>query len=178
MEQLRQFHQEILWAPWREEYILNGTPSDKCVFCFDRTQDKERFVLWRGEHGFVILNLYPYSNGHLLVMPMRHVSNPLELTASEWEDLRKGLTKGIQVLSETFHPEGFNAGMNLGAIAGAGVAHHLHVHLVPRWKGDTSFMTVLGQTRVLCQELSKTYDVLKPRFDLLEQGQRCEKPCV
>ena len=165
MSEEPQVQREILWAPWREAYISRDSEPEGCVFCFDPAEDERRLVLWRSSEAFVLLNFFPYSNGHLLVLPVRHVADPTELTLQEWSEIHKGLTRGIKALRQAFEPQGFNLGMNLGSFAGAGVANHLHVHVVPRWNGDTNFMTVLGGTRVLCQDLVRTYEVLKAQFD-------------
>ena len=158
-----QANRDIVWAPWRESYIL-GERDTSCIFCFDTAEDKERYVVWRGDEVFAILNKYPYTNGHILVVPCRHVGDLTALSRTEQSQLVACIDMSVRVLREAFGPAGFNVGMNLGNVAGAGVAEHVHAHVVPRWQGDTSFMTVLSGTRVLCQELSRTRDQLKEVF--------------
>ena len=160
---------ERLWSPWRSQYIASGVDSqnDECVFCriaADPEQDATNFVLHRGEHAFVVLNLYPYITGHLMVVPYLHTSE-LDAVAKEITDEMMDLTKrGQTVLREVYSPSGFNLGMNLGTAAGAGIADHLHIHLLPRWIGDTNFMTSVGDTRVLPEALEITYAKLREKF--------------
>lgn len=157
---------EVLWAPWRLDYILGPKP-DECVFCIpDHTdEDKERCILVRGEHCFVIMNMFPYNNGHLMVTPYRHVSNLTELSEEESNDCMTWIKRCTTVLEKAFSPQGINMGLNIGESAGAGIAQHLHFQMVPRWNGDTSFMAVFGETNVIPQHLQSTYSVLKPLFD-------------
>jgi ATP adenylyltransferase len=158
-----------LWSPWRAKYIASGVDSqrDECVFCLiasDSEHDEKNFVLHRGEQAFVLLNLYPYISGHLMIVPYLHTSE-FDTTAKEITDEMMDLTKRAQTaLREVYSPAGFNLGMNLGAAAGAGVADHLHIHLLPRWSGDTNFMTTVGETRVLPEDLQTTYSKLRPKF--------------
>ena len=160
---------ERLWSPWRSQYIASGvdSQSDECVFCriaADPDQDATNFVLHRGEHAFVVLNLYPYITGHLMVVPYLHTSE-FDAVAKEITDEMMDLTKrGQTVLREVYSPAGFNLGMNLGLAAGAGIADHLHIHLLPRWVGDTNFMTTVGDTRVLPEALELTYSKLRGKF--------------
>jgi len=160
---------ERLWSPWRSKYIASGVDSQggECVFCRIATnpdQDETNFVLHRGEHAFVVLNLYPYITGHLMVVPYLHTSE-LDALAKEISDELMDLTKRAQTaLREVYSPAGFNLGMNLGLAAGAGIADHLHMHLLPRWAGDTNFMTTVGETRVLPEALETTYAKLRAKF--------------
>lgn len=157
---------EILWAPWRLEYILGPKP-DECVFCLpehDR-EDKERLVLYRGKHNFVIMNKFPYNNGHLMVTPFRHVMNLVDLTPDETHELIDLMQWSVKILQTHFSPGGVNAGLNIGEAAGAGIREHLHFHLVPRWNGDSSFMAAFSEVRVVPEHLSQSYDRLKPLFD-------------
>lgn len=158
-----------LWSPWRAKYIASGVDSqaEGCVFCqmaADADRDETNFVLHRGEHGFVVLNLYPYISGHLMIVPYLHTSEfdsaPKEIT-DELMDLAK---RSQSALREVYSPAGFNLGMNLGSAAGAGIADHMHIHLLPRWSGDTNFMTTVGDTRVLPEDLATTYSKLRTRF--------------
>jgi len=157
---------EVLWAPWRLNYILGPKPEE-CVFCIPKgtEEDEERRILARGEHCFVIMNKFPYNNGHLMVTPYRHVSNLLDLTLEETNDCMVWLRHSVAVLEKAFHPHGINVGLNLGEAAGAGIAQHLHFQIVPRWNGDASFMAVFGETTVIPEHLASTYNRLKPLFD-------------
>ena len=158
-----------IWAPWRMEYIQEDKSQKAkqgCVFCVgsDVSLDRERQILYRGEHGFIVMNRYPYSNGHLLIIPFRHVCDLNELSPEEGKESFQLITLAKEVLSETLSAEGFNIGMNLGSAAGAGIPGHLHWHIVPRWQGDTNFMPVVGELRVIPQHLQRTYDTLAERF--------------
>ncbi len=146
------------------EYIL-GPKEPVCIFCFDPAQDAERHVLRRETEAFVILNKYPYTNGHLMVVPRAHVSRSAQLTREQSHALTDLLDRTIQALEEKNNPDGMNVGMNLGLVAGAGVEDHLHYHVVPRWNGDTNFMPVIGEVRVINQHLQETYEHLLPAFD-------------
>lgn len=158
-----------LWSPWRSQYIASGVDSQsaECVFCRiagNPDQDATNYVLHRGEHAFVVLNLYPYTTGHLMIVPYLHTSE-LDTMAKEITDEMMDLTKRSQTaLREAYLPSGFNMGMNLGASAGAGIADHLHIHLLPRWAGDTNFMTTISDARVLPEALETTYSKLLGKF--------------
>jgi ATP adenylyltransferase len=162
---------ERLWSPWRHDYIVKAvdetseTPS--CIFCDahrNPNDDEKHFILHRGRHNFVILNLYPYVSGHLMVAPYDHLgeldSAPVETTGEMMDLIKLSQT----ALREAYQPQGFNVGMNLGRVAGAGVADHIHAHVLPRWSGDTNFMTTIGETRVLSEDLPTTYRKLRDRF--------------
>jgi ATP adenylyltransferase len=142
--------------------------DDGCIFCSkplqDTASDKDNLLLYRGETCFVLMNLYPYNNGHLMVIPYKHTSDILDLDADTSAELWSLIGKCKRVLSAAMHPEGFNIGMNIGRVAGAGIDQHVHLHIVPRWNGDTNFMPVLGGTRVISQALGDTYDALLPYF--------------
>jgi ATP adenylyltransferase len=147
---------ERLWAPWRLEYV-QAPRSSECIFCLGESCDDEgRLVLFRGQHCFVIMNRFPYSNGHLMVAPLRHVADPGLLAAEEMAELQRLTIACRDLLLETCQAQGFNLGMNLGAVAGAGVTDHLHQHIVPRWAGDTNFMPVFADVRVIPQHLEAT----------------------
>lgn len=154
-----------IWAPWRMTYIL-GEKTANCIFCEKPTQnnDKENYILFKGEHSFVMMNAYPYNNGHLLVSPYRHVDNLGKLSIEEVTELTVTVRGSIDILQKAMIPEGFNVGMNLGKVAGAGIEDHLHVHIVPRWGGDTNFMPVISETRVMPEHLESTYEKLLPFF--------------
>jgi ATP adenylyltransferase len=151
-----------LWAPWRLEYVAGDKPSG-CVLCAKQhdEDDEQSLVIARGEHAFVVLNLYPYNNGHLMVVPLRHVADLEQLTPAESAECQRLLERGIRAARATLSPGGFNVGLNLGEAAGAGIASHLHWHLVPRWQGDTNFMPVLADVRVMPQHLNTTWRLLR-----------------
>lgn len=162
---------EIIWAPWRMDYVGRehdeGFDGPRCVFCrLPRGgDDAAAYILHRGERAFVIMNLYPYNNGHLMVVPFAHTDNLVDLDATTLAEMTALLQEAQRILTDTMRPHGFNMGINQGAAAGAGVAEHIHWHLVPRWAGDTNFMPVLGDTRVMPQHLDETYRLLKERYD-------------
>lgn len=157
-----------LYAPWRWEYIVNPKPTD-CPFCDylsqDPTRDAENNILLRGQNAFVVLNRFPYSNGHIMVLPNRHVSMLEDLEDGCQAELMQLTTYCTKILRRAYHPQGFNVGINLGKVAGAGMETHLHIHIVPRWEGDTNFMPVIGQTRMLPEELADTFRRLR---DIIE----------
>lgn len=153
---------ESLYAPWREAFIKGEKPRG-CIFCPEAVA-KNDLVLHRGEKCFVIMNLYPYAGGHLLVVPNRHVANLEDLQAEERQELFDLLAKSTEILKQELKPEGFNIGINLGQAAGAGVRDHLHIHLVPRWVGDTNFMPLLGAVRVISEDLIKLRERLVARY--------------
>lgn len=161
-------HLRRLWAPWRIGYVLEDEPPQGCPFCVlparDPRRDRESLILRRGEHAFVILNAYPYNPGHLMVVPYAHVAGLAALdddTATELWDLGR---HAVAVLERRLSTDGVNLGMNLGVAAGAGIADHLHLHAVPRWGGDTNFVTTLAATRVLPRALAEIYETLAPGF--------------
>jgi ATP adenylyltransferase len=152
-----------LWTPWRMPYLRGETRKpDHCVFCHKVTaDDKPELVVHRSEHVYVTLNLYPYNNGHLLVVPYNHVADIVELDAATLADLMQTAQDGVRALRAIYNPEAFNIGLNVGQAAGAGIAEHLHLHVVPRWNADSNYMTVLGGTRVIPDLLEDTYKQLK-----------------
>jgi ATP adenylyltransferase len=161
---------ERLWSPWRLKYVTGASgDAPPCIFCNADDPGRDDLVLIRGRVTYVILNLYPYNNGHLMVTPVRHVANLASTTAEEQAELMR-LTRHAEIaLTEAYQPQGINVGINLGRPAGAGVVDHLHVHLVPRWNGDTNFMTVVGNVRVLPEDLAATASRLRPIFERLSE---------
>ncbi len=155
------FLMKKLFAPWRIEYILSEK-GDECIFCkFPKeNNDKKNLILYRGKKTFIILNRYPYNNGHLMVVPYRHVATPLDLTDEELLEMMKLINLSIKVLDETMHPHGYNIGANIGRAAGAGIEDHYHIHVVPRWVGDTNYMPIIANTKVVVEALHMTYDKL------------------
>lgn len=150
-----------LWAPWRIDYI-RGEKEQGCFLCrmFDEQTDRENLILWRGKTCAIIMNRFPYTSGHLMVTPFRHIAGLEELTPEEDLELSRLTRRALSALRATLNPEGFNIGFNLGSAAGAGLKDHLHRHIVPRWVGDTNFMAVVGDTHVVPEALLQTYDLL------------------
>jgi ATP adenylyltransferase len=153
---------DYIWSPWRYRYVANASKDDQCVFCraLELNNDREALIVLRGEKNFVILNRYPYTSGHVMIVPYTHTADfgaaPPDVLA-EMMSLAQRIQRALQDL---YHPEGYNLGMNLGRAAGAGITGHLHLHVLPRWSGDSSFMTVIGETRTEPEELSTTYSRL------------------
>ncbi|HEX9024035.1 MAG TPA: HIT domain-containing protein [Geobacteraceae bacterium] len=164
-----------VWAPWRMEYIANNKEKG-CIFCVsaESAADRERLILHRTARSIVMMNRYPYTNGHLMVAPLRHTADMNELSEEEMLDLFKALRLCRNVLQEIAAPQGFNVGINLGKAAGAGVDEHMHIHIVPRWNGDTNFMTVIADIRVMPENLMQSYDKLLPIFLAKVKGE-CPK---
>ncbi len=163
---------ELLWAPWRMEYIRNPLKEEEtgCVFCKKpvRDHDKEDLILYRGKKVYVIMNLYPYNNGHIMVVPYRHLSDYCEMSPEERHEISDLTGSCIDILRRVMHPNGFNVGFNLGRTAGAGIDDHIHEHIVPRWSGDTNFMPVLVHTKVVVDGLKETWQDLKQEFNKLK----------
>ena len=160
-----------LWAPWRLSYVTAAQePASDCVFCDPSAGRDIDLVVFRGERSYVILNLYPYNNGHLMVVPARHLSALEALTPEEQTELMRLTRLSEMALNDAYKPQGINVGINLGKAAGAGIENHLHIHLVPRWSGDTNFMTAVGNTRVLPEDLAATAARLRPIFAKLHAG--------
>jgi ATP adenylyltransferase len=159
---------DTLWSPWRFRYVSEGTKSARCIFCDkaagETAHDREQLILHRGQANFVILNLYPYTTGHAMIAPYAHVANLTELDSATLNEMMALAQKFQAALEEAYHPEGYNLGMNLGRSAGAGVADHVHLHVLPRWTGDSNFMTTVGETRVQPEDLLTTYDKLVRAF--------------
>ena len=160
-----------LFSPWRFTYVTRGEEADTCVFCDAAQSDHGRaLTVFDGNACYVILNLYPYNSGHLMVVPRRHVATLAHLTPAELTELAELTRRCEMTLTEVYAPQGINLGMNLGRPAGAGIVDHLHVHLVPRWTGDTNFMSIVGNVRVLPEELPRTAERLRPVFQRLAQS--------
>lgn len=160
---------ERIWAPWRSVYV-GGSHGEGCVFCekLQADEDEANLVLLRGDKTIVLMNLYPYNNGHLLIMPKRHVADIEDLTGEEMTELFVMTQKMVKAL-RAFNPEGFNVGANIGKVAGAGVPGHFHIHVVPRWGGDTNFMAVIGDARVISESLEVTFKKLKESLAILRE---------
>ena len=155
-----------LWAPWRMEYVGDPTPREGCVLCAIDAggTDQEKHVVERAELTFTVLNLYPYSSGHLLVVPHRHAPDVTALTSAEGAGMFLGARRAVRALQAALGPDGFNLGVNQGRIAGAGIADHVHTHVVPRWDGDTNFMPVLADVKVLPEHLDRTAERLRAAY--------------
>ncbi len=161
-----------LWAPWRMVYLQGERKTvDGCLFChkISAHNDEEELVLYRGKRCFVVLNRYPYNTGHMMVVPYQHTGAFESLDDETLLEMSHLVQQCVRFLQEVYHPQGFNIGINQGAAAGAGVAEHLHVHIVPRWGGDASYITVIGETRVVPQTLEETYVIFRPMFDAWER---------
>jgi ATP adenylyltransferase len=154
---------KTMWAPWRIEYIL-GNKEAGCVFC-NAAGARSELTLFKGRLAMVVMNKFPYINGHLLVAPLRHVPGLGDLDKAEMGELLATVEQSVSILKNTLKPEGFNVGLNLGKVAGAGVEEHLHFHIVPRWSGDTNALAVFAEIRVIPQHLQETFNLLKPHFD-------------
>ncbi len=154
-----------LWAPWRMSYILEEDKPEGCIFCLATDgRGADDLVLGVGSLSLVMMNKYPYNNGHLLVAPKRHLPNLEKLTYEEMTDLLATVRLAVSALKQVMNPEGFNVGLNLGRVAGAGIEEHMHFHVVPRWGGDTNFMTVFGDIRVIPEHIQATCEKLRPFF--------------
>ena len=156
---------EQIWAPWRMKYILMDK-SKGCFLCenFKQNNDAANYILYRGSKNFVIMNLYPYNPGHLMIAPCRHVASLEEMTKEELHEHSEIVSRSIKVLRQAFDPQGFNIGVNIGKVAGVGLEGHVHTHIVPRWQGDTNFMPVISDTMVVSEALGETYKKLEGKF--------------
>lgn len=156
-----------IWAPWRLRYVKNASKSDDCIFCTkpEAGDDREALIVHRADATFVMLNLFPYTNGHLMVAPYEHVGKTQEIAPEVTAEMMALAQRAMDVLEGVYAPEGFNLGINQGQIAGAGVLGHIHLHVVPRWAGDNNYMPVIADTRVMPQSLEESYDALLEGFD-------------
>lgn len=154
-----------IWAPWRVQYLRNPDPT-RCIFCDKPKEDRdeENLILYRGNLNFVIMNAFPYNPGHLMVVPFRHNGKLEDMTSEERREHYELVSRAVGVLREVAKTENFNTGMNLGRVAGAGIADHIHTHIVPRWNGDNNFMPVIGETRVISESMRDIYQRLKVKF--------------
>ncbi|GAB4247792.1 MAG: HIT domain-containing protein [Thermoleophilia bacterium] len=166
-----------LWAPWRMRYIKSEKPGG-CIFCDKPAagDDQANHIVWRGEKAFVLLNAYPYNNGHLMVAPYAHIGELESLPADTLAEIMNLCQDAVRALKRDFNAEGINVGLNLGAAAGAGVKDHLHFHLVPRWVGDTNFMPVTADVRIIPQSLDHAWSLLHKAFADLRTGQGADAP--
>ncbi len=164
---------ENIWAPWRIDYILSKKPAG-CIFCDKprENKDEENLILLRGKNHFMIMNAFPYNNGHMMVVPYRHTATLAGWSAEEQQEMMELADLGVELLRRAMRPDGFNLGINMGLVGGAGVADHIHLHIVPRWNGDTNFMPVLADTRVISEHLRATYGKLKETLEGMKEGAR------
>jgi len=155
-----------IWAPWRMEYITGSlrTEDSTCFLCIDGADDEKALVVERDRNAFIVMNRYPYSNGHLMVVPVRHVGSLEDLSDEELLGMMRLVRRAVSVLKKVMNAQGLNIGINMGKAAGAGLEEHIHIHIVPRWAGDTNFMPVFGETRVISEHLLETYGRLKEGF--------------
>jgi len=154
-----------IFAPWRIKYI-KAPKTDDCIFCTAFEKEKE-IIIDSSEHALIMMNIYPYNPGHVLIAPIRHVAEFEELTTAELNEITVFMQKSIRAIKNAMHPDGFNVGINLGTVAGAGFKDHVHVHIVPRWTGDTHFMPVFSDTRVISEAIEETYKQIKMEYDRL-----------
>jgi ATP adenylyltransferase len=156
-----------LWSPWRYRYVQKANPADRCIFCDKAAahEDEKNLIVHRAKHNFIILNMYPYTTGHLMIAPYQHVATVEEAAEDSLTEMILLARDAQRHLREIYRPEGFNMGMNIGECAGAGVAGHIHMHVLPRWKGDANFMSVIGETRVMPEDLTETYRKLSAAFE-------------
>ncbi len=154
-----------IWAPWRIEFITQPKPTE-CILCLKPREDRDRenFILYRGRHCFVMMNIYPYNNGHMMISPYQHAGTPEDLDDKVLADMMGVLKRCVKAIKQELSPEGINIGLNLGKVAGAGIEDHLHFHIVPRWLGDTNFMAVMADVRVIPEHLKATYEKLRILF--------------
>ena len=160
---------ENLWAPWRIDYILGRKTLD-CIFCNmpKENRDEENLILFRGNDQFLVMNAFPYNNGHLMIVPYRHTSSLEGWSSEEQQEMMQLADLAVSLLKKTIRPDGFNLGINMGQVAGAGIVDHVHLHIVPRWNGDTNFMPVLADTRVISEHLKATYKKLAKTLDEMQ----------
>lgn len=155
---VRTYSLDILYSPWRYRYVTKQTPQDVCVFCAKQAMpDDESYIIHRGQHAYVVLNKYPYSAGHLMTVPYAHIANLDDCPEPAYLEMMLLARKAARVLSDAYRAPGLNLGMNIGESAGAGVAQHIHFHVLPRWPGDVNFMTAIGETRVIAEDLPATF---------------------
>ncbi len=167
----------VLWAPWRMVFLKRETKNsttDQCIFCelLKAQDDETNLIVARKKHCFLILNKYPYNNGHVMIVPFRHTSDYTSLSRDEMIEMQELMQVVILTLNKAYEPQGFNSGMNLGAAAGAGIREHLHLHVVPRWAGDTNFMPVLADTKSMPHHLSSSYQLIKETFEEIERKEK------
>jgi ATP adenylyltransferase len=157
-----------IWAPWRLEYVKDAAKDDEqgCIFCLEPASgnDADSLIVHRGERCFVMLNLFPYTNGHVMIAPFEHLARIQDLDPETIAEMMALVQRAMEAIGDAYSPHGYNVGFNQGRVAGAGVEHHIHLHVVPRWGGDTNFMPVLGDTRVMNQTLADSYEALRERF--------------
>jgi len=157
---------DFLWTPWRYAYVVSSNKSSACPFCeaFQRSDDRNTGVMYRGQHCFIIINTFPYTSGHVMIVPNQHLDELIKLPRETAQEMMALAQRMEGILREVYQPDGINLGINVGKAAGAGVAGHIHMHVLPRWVADSNFMTVVGETRMLPESLETTYDRLKAKL--------------
>lgn len=168
---------DYISAPWRESYVTKVLKMKNCVFCsaLKKKNDRAAYILLRGTHNFIILNKFPYTPGHLMIAPYKHFASFEKVEKEASNELADLLKLSLKILKRKYRPHGFNVGMNLGQSAGAGIADHYHLHIIPRWMGDSNFMPLIGNTRVLIEDLNTTYDRLLPLFQKKQKFLFCQR---
>ena len=161
---------EYISAPWREEYVRQIYKMNECIFCraMKLKNERDALILFKGTHNFIVLNKYPYTSGHLMIAPYKHLATFEEAKKESSDEMTDLLKLSLKALTKEYRPHGFNTGMNIGKSAGAGVADHYHFHVIPRWTGDSNFMAIVGKTKVMMNDLETTYDRLFPLFQKLK----------
>jgi len=163
----------VLWAPWRMAYIKDSEKTKGCIFCDAlEKSDEESLIVFRGKYTIVMLNKFPYNTAHVMIAPKRHVPRPDLLTSEEALDMHKALTLALHAIDYEYAPQGYNIGLNLGRVAGAGIESHMHIHVVPRWFGDTNYMPVVANTKVIPEDISVTFARLKKAFDKVLKNEK------
>lgn len=164
---------KILWNPWRYEYVKTTTkPREKCIFCeLPKYRDEESLIIYRGKYSYIALNAYPYNSGHIMIIPYHHASTLEELKHEELSEIMDLLIRSIKTIRKAFNPDGFNIGINIGRAGGAGIEDHVHVHVVPRWIGDTNFMAIISSTKNLPISLNETYKLLRNAWKKIFSGE-------
>ena len=165
-------HLKVLWAPWRYSYVTKASKQNnrdrKCIFCeAPRKSDEESLIVYRSTHSYIIMNLYPYNTGHVMVVPFRHVASIEELSDEELLDLMRTTKIALKIIRMAYNPDGFNIGVNIGRVAGAGIEDHVHIHVVPRWNGDTNFMPVIAGVKVIPQDIRSSFKMLREAVNKL-----------
>ena len=160
---------ERLWTPWRYKYLTAAQKKDECIFCLAKNSENslDCYLLYRSELNIIILNLFPYTNGHLIIAPTMHIPSPVNSTQEQLSEMSFLMTESLKFLKEIYNADGFNIGMNIGKCAGAGFDQHFHMHILPRWTGDTNFMATIAETRLIPEDLDDTYQKLLPKYQNL-----------
>jgi ATP adenylyltransferase len=165
---------DYIYTPWREKYVRNVFKMNECIFCraLEMKNEQEALILFRGNYNFILLNKFPYTPGHLMIAPYKHLDSIEKATKKSTDELAELLKTTLKILRKSYNPQGFNAGMNIGQSAGAGIADHYHLHVIPRWNGDSNFMPLVGETKLFIEDLGTTYSRLKALFPGKNRGKK------